>query len=109
MTPSPDSVAAAIVAAGYEVSANAAPRGRDAPALWVVRVGDFGHQGARGKGRSESPRLALTEAMERLVALLRGRLRRGRNANVRRLNEHRVATAVALAAQVAAMWPEVTP
>lgn len=135
MTPIPSDVAAAIVAAGHDIEAEAtiaAGYGRAvwtwthgaavAPA-WIVRVGDLGYRGTRGSGRNVSARAATLNALgtlaaqgESLAAESDAEAKRRRipgakasHAAEAAAQRQRAADVRALAERVAAMWPEVSP
>ena len=122
MTPIPPDVAAAIVAAGHTVQVNAEgawlwSRGelRELPS-WRITVGD-------GYGRGATARAATLDALARLAAseteregkcraeAKRVRLpyRKAQETERAEAAAKRAADMRALAATVAAMWPEVTP
>ena len=135
MTPIPADVAAAIVAAGHSLSAEPGAasgygravwewhHGASLTPRWSVSVGSLGYRGTRGVANEETTRAALLRALGSLASALDHaetasraewkRLRRpdSKAAALADANScaKRAADVRALAAQVAAMWPEVTP
>ena len=135
MTPIPPDVAAAIVAAGHSLSAEPLPSvgygraqwewhsGAAIAPRWSVSVGSFSYRSDRGSSTRETAREALLGALASFAATLDASERMARVEWKRLRNPHgkeralldadacakRAAEVRALAAQVAAMWPEVGP
>lgn len=132
MTPIPPDVAAAIVAAGHSLSADpVAPgdvawlwgNGVSIAPRWDVTVGAAlaTYGGVRASATRPTPRASLLAALESLARKRLGRAAEHRESALRRRDpqrraddealarteEHHAADVRALAAQVAAMWPEV--
>ena len=122
MTPIPDDVAAAIVAAGHSLQVTAEGAwtwgrsgGHDGPS-WIVFVG---HEGGRGRTARDAILAALDRAAKRADDWERKAREEWKRVSLpyRKAQEleradgaaKRAAEVRALAATVAAMWPEVTP